>query len=151
MEFCGTTRRGLRSQFAIANATKWTSDVGQRVSFFVIAGKTYDEIYEGFRTLTGDAPMLPKSAYGYIQCKQRYSSQAEIMGVAKGYRERHLPIDELVIDWFHVHEDGADGYGSGEVAGSCGDAERAACDELSHDDQRVAAVCGGEPILSDCC
>jgi alpha-D-xyloside xylohydrolase len=66
--------------FAIANQTKWTSDVGQRVSFFVIAGKTYDEIYEGFRTLTGDAPMLPKSAYGYIQCKQRYSSQAELMG-----------------------------------------------------------------------
>ena len=74
--------------------------MGQRVSFFVIAGKTYDEIYEGFRTLTGDAPMLPKSAYGYIQCKQRYSSQAELMGVAKGYRERHLPIDDLVIDWF---------------------------------------------------
>jgi alpha-D-xyloside xylohydrolase len=86
--------------FAIANATKWTSDVGQRVSFFVITGKTYDEIYEGFRTLTGDVPMLPKSAYGYIQCKQRYSSQAELMGVAKGYRERHLPIDDLVIDWF---------------------------------------------------
>jgi len=86
--------------FAIANQTKWTSDVGQRVSFFVIAGKTYDEIYEGFRTLTGDAPMLPKSAYGFIQCKQRYSSQAELMGVAKGYRDRHLPIDDLVIDWF---------------------------------------------------
>jgi alpha-D-xyloside xylohydrolase len=87
-------------QFAIANQTKWTSDVGQRVSFFVIAGKTYDEIYEGYRKLTGDVAMLPKSAYGYIQCKQRYSSQAELMGVAKGYRERHLPIDDLVIDWF---------------------------------------------------
>jgi len=86
--------------FAIANSTKWTSDVGQRVSFFVIAGKTYDEIYEGFRTLTGDVPMLPKSAYGYIQCKQRYSNQAELMGVAKEYRARHLPIDDLVIDWF---------------------------------------------------
>ena len=86
--------------FAIGNATKWTSDVGQRVSFFVITGKTYDEIYEGFRTLTGDAPMLPKSAYGYIQCKQRYSSQAELMGVARKYRALHLPIDDLVIDWF---------------------------------------------------
>jgi alpha-D-xyloside xylohydrolase len=45
--------------------------------------------------------MLPKSAYGYIQCKQRYSSQAELMAVAHGYRDRHLPIDDLVIDWFH--------------------------------------------------
>ncbi len=77
----------------------FTSQVGQRVSFFVIAGD-YPAIYRGYRQLTGDAPMLPKSAYGYIQCKQRYSSQAELMAVAKGYRERHLPIDDLVIDWF---------------------------------------------------
>ena len=81
--------------------TQWTSDVGQRVSFFVIAGKSYDEIYSGYRLLTGDTPMLPKSAYGYIQCKQRYTSQAELMAVAQGYRDRHLPIDDLVIDWFH--------------------------------------------------
>jgi alpha-D-xyloside xylohydrolase len=87
--------------FGFNDRTRWTSDVGQRVSFFVIAGKTYDEIYAGYRLLTGDVPMLPKSAYGYIQCKQRYSSEAELMAVAKGYRERHLPIDDLVIDWFH--------------------------------------------------
>jgi alpha-D-xyloside xylohydrolase len=87
--------------FGFNDSTRWTSDVGQRVSFFVIAGKTYDEIYFGYRLLTGDTPMLPKSAYGYIQCKQRYASQEELMAVAKGYRDRHYPIDDLVIDWFH--------------------------------------------------
>jgi alpha-D-xyloside xylohydrolase len=87
--------------FGFNDSVRWTSDVGQRVSFFVIAGKTYDEIYEGYRLLTGDVPMLPKSAYGYIQCKQRYTSQQELMDVAKGYRSRHYPIDDLVIDWFH--------------------------------------------------
>jgi alpha-D-xyloside xylohydrolase len=87
--------------FGFNDVTRWTSDVGQRVSFFVIAGKTYDEIYSGYRLLTGDVPMLPKSAYGYIQCKQRYRSQAELLAVAKGYRDRHLPADVLVIDWFH--------------------------------------------------
>ncbi len=81
------------------NQNSFKSQVGQRVSFFVIAGD-YDAIYRGYRLLTGDVPMLPKSAYGYIQCKQRYSSQAELMSVAKGYRDRHLPIDDLVIDWF---------------------------------------------------
>ncbi len=85
----------------LGDSMRWTSDVGQRVSFFVIAGKTYDEMYEGYRLLTGDVPMLPKSAYGYIQCKQRYTSQAELMAVAKGYRDRKLPADVLVIDWFH--------------------------------------------------
>jgi len=71
------------AQFGFNEVTRWTSDVGQRVSFFVIAGKTYDEIYEGYNLLTGDVPMLPKSTYGYIQCKQRYTSQAELMAVAK--------------------------------------------------------------------
>ena len=81
--------------------TKWISQVGQRVSFFVIAGATTDEIYAGYRLLTGDTPMLPKWAYGLIQCKQRYTSQEEMLSVAKGYRERHLPIDMLVLDWFY--------------------------------------------------
>jgi len=87
--------------FGFNDQTRWTSQVGQRVSFFIIAGKTYDEIYEGYRLLTGSTPMLPKSAYGYIQCKQRYTSQQEVLDVAKGYRDRHLPADVMVIDWFY--------------------------------------------------
>ena len=81
--------------------TRWVSQVGQRVSFFVVVGATTDEIYAGYRLLTGDTPMLPKGAYGLIQCKQRYSTQEEMLAVAKGYRDRHLPIDILVLDWFY--------------------------------------------------
>ncbi len=83
--------------------TQWTSQVGQRVSFFVIQGATADEIYSGYRLLTGDTPMLPKSAYGFIQCKQRYVTQDEMLAVAKGYRDRHLPIDVIVLDWFYYN------------------------------------------------
>jgi len=81
--------------------TSWTSQVGDRVSFFVIAGSTPDEIYAGYRLLTGPTPLLPKAAYGYIQCKQRYASQKELLDVAEGYRDRHLPADMLVVDWFY--------------------------------------------------
>ena len=81
--------------------TRWKSEVGDRVSFFVIDGNTTDEIYAGYRLLTGPAPMLPKAAYGYIQGKQRYASQDELLAVAKGYRDRHLPADVLVVDWFY--------------------------------------------------
>ncbi len=81
--------------------TRWTSEVGDRVSFFVIAGATADEIYAGYRLLTGATPMLPKAAYGYIQCKQRYASQKEVLDVAQGYRDRHLPADVMVVDWFY--------------------------------------------------
>ena len=86
--------------------TRWTSEVGNRVSFFVIAGKNYDEIYSGYRLLTGATPMLPKAAYGFVQCKQRYLTQEEMLNVAKGYRERHLPLDVLVLDWFYYSKMG---------------------------------------------
>jgi len=88
-------------QFGFNNQTRWTSEVGRRVSFFVIAGASYDEIYKGYRLLTGDTPMLPKSAYGYIQCKQRYTTQQEVLDVAREYRRRHLPADVMVVDWFY--------------------------------------------------
>ena len=81
--------------------TRWWSESGNRVSFFVIAGSNVDQIYAGYRLLTGPTAMLPKAAFGYIQCKQCYSTQEELLAVAKGYRERHLPIDVLVVDWFY--------------------------------------------------
>jgi len=81
--------------------TLWTSEVGDRVSFFVIAGNTTDEIYFGYRALTGPTPLLPKAAYGFIQCKLRYRTQDEILSVARGYRERRLPADVMVVDFLH--------------------------------------------------
>ncbi len=81
--------------------TRWVSQVGQRVSFFVIVGKRTGDLYEGYRLLTGPAHLLPIGAYGFIQSKERYATQAEIMAVAKGYRERHLPCDYLVVDFFY--------------------------------------------------
>jgi alpha-D-xyloside xylohydrolase len=90
-----TIRPGFNEQ------TTWTSQVGDRVSFFVIAGKNTDEIYSGYKLLTGPTTLLPKAAYGFIQCKQRYSSQDEVLAVANGYRQRHLPADVIVVDWFY--------------------------------------------------
>ena len=51
--------------------------VGDRVSFFVVAGATSDEIYEGYRQLTGVAHMLPKGAYGYIQATAAAVTETE--------------------------------------------------------------------------
>ncbi len=81
--------------------TRWISQVGNRVTFFVIAGKNTDEIYTGYRLLTGATSLLPKAAYGFIQCKQRYMSQKEVLDVAHGYRDRKLPGDVIVVDWFY--------------------------------------------------
>ncbi|MFZ0743524.1 MAG: TIM-barrel domain-containing protein [Terracidiphilus sp.] len=84
----------------------WSSEVGDRVSFFVIAGDNTDEIYEGYRKLAGIAHMLPKAAYGYIQSKAIYPTQDQLLAVAKGYRDRNLPLDVLVVDFLNMTRQG---------------------------------------------
>ena len=84
----------------------WSSEVGDRVSFFVIAGDTPDEIYEGYRLLTGVTHMLPKSAYGYIQSKAIYPTQQQILDVANKYREKKLPLSVIVVDFLNMTRQG---------------------------------------------
>ncbi len=81
--------------------TVWRSEVGERVSFFVIVGATADEIYAGYRTLTGPTPLPPKAAFGYIQSRARYENQRQVLDVAAGYRRRGYPLDIMVVDWFY--------------------------------------------------
>ncbi|MGB6974385.1 MAG: TIM-barrel domain-containing protein [Terracidiphilus sp.] len=84
----------------------WSSQVGDRVSFFVIAGSNTDEVYQGYRKLTGVAHLLPKAAYGYIQSKAIYPTQSQLLAVAKGYRDRNLPLDVLVVDFLNMTHQG---------------------------------------------
>jgi len=86
---------------AMNNGTRIQSEVGERVSFFLITGNNSDDLYKGYRLLTGVTPLPPKAAFGLIQSKARYESQAELMGIAKGYRDRGYPIDVMVLDWFY--------------------------------------------------
>ncbi|WP_052075672.1 TIM-barrel domain-containing protein [Sphingomonas taxi] len=83
------------------NATHWQSNVGERVSFFVITGDTTDQLYAGYAKLTGATPLPPKAAFGLIQSKARYETQKELLDVAQGYRQRNLPLDVMVLDWFY--------------------------------------------------
>ncbi|HXS76416.1 MAG TPA: glycoside hydrolase family 31 protein [Terracidiphilus sp.] len=84
----------------------WSSQIDHRVSFFVIAGDTTDEIYSGYRQLTGVTHILPKATYGYIQSKAIYPTQEQALAIAKGYRDRNLPLDVLVVDFLNMTKQG---------------------------------------------
>jgi len=90
-----------RVSAGINGRTLWQSNVGERVSFFIISGARVDDIYAGYRTLTGATPLPPKSAFGFIQSKARYESQQQLLDAAEGYRQRGYPIDIMVLDWFY--------------------------------------------------
>lgn len=88
------------------NRNVWSSEVGDRVSYFVIAGATSDEIYQGYRLLTGVTHLLPRATYGYIQSKAIYPTQEQILDVVKGYRERKVPLDVVVVDFLNMTRQG---------------------------------------------
>ncbi len=90
-----------RFQGAINGRTVFQSQVGERVSFFVITGATPEEIYSGYARLTGKTPIPPKAAFGLIQSKARYASQDEVLRVANTYRQKKYPLDVMVVDWFY--------------------------------------------------
>jgi alpha-D-xyloside xylohydrolase len=81
--------------------TLWQSEVGERVSFFVIVGEAPDALYSGYAKLTGRTPIPPKAAFGLVQSKARYASQREVLDVAHTYRRKGYPLDIMVLDWFY--------------------------------------------------
>ena len=75
------------------------SEVADEINYFFIYGDSIDKIVSSYRQLTGKAPMYPKWVFGYIQSKQKYSTQDEIVSIVKGFRERKFPLDLIVQDW----------------------------------------------------
>jgi alpha-D-xyloside xylohydrolase len=93
-----TSRSRFNNRFA--NYLYISSEVADTVDYFFLYGPEFDQIVAGYRELTGTAPMFGKWAYGFWQCKNRYKSQDELLGVARKYRELHIPVDNMVQDWF---------------------------------------------------
>ncbi|WP_199711280.1 glycoside hydrolase family 31 protein [Tessaracoccus antarcticus] len=76
----------------------WTA-VDDALDFLMIVGPEIDDIVGEVRRLTGQAPMLPRWAMGYVQSKDRYSSSEELLEVTREFRRRNLPLDCIVQDW----------------------------------------------------
>ncbi|HEY1464225.1 MAG TPA: glycoside hydrolase family 31 protein [Terriglobales bacterium] len=91
-----------RSRFnnRFANYMYISSEVADVIDYYFFYGPDLDKVVAGYRELTGQAPMFGKWAYGFWQCKNRYKSTDEIVGVAQKYRDMHIPVDDIVQDWF---------------------------------------------------
>ena len=77
------------------------SEVADEINYYFIYGEKIDSIVSSYRQLTGKAPMYPKNFFGYIQSKQKYNTQDEIVSIVKGFRDRKFPLDVIVQDWMY--------------------------------------------------
>lgn len=84
-----------------ANKTEWYAKSTQKMDYFITAGDTPAEIEEQYSAAVGRTPMMPEYGLGYWQCKLRYRNQEELLNVAREHKRRGLPMDAIVIDFFH--------------------------------------------------
>ncbi len=84
-----------------ANKTEWHARSTHKMDYFITAGDTPAEILEQYSAATGRTPMMPEYGMGYWQCKLRYRTQEELLEVAREHKRRGLPMDAIVVDFFH--------------------------------------------------
>ena len=104
--------------------TTWFSEASQNVDFWITtppaatSASPYATLLRQFVDVVGHAPPMPFYSTGFIQSKNRYRTQAQLLEVgliviqliqlfqvAEGYIARKLPISVIVVDFFHwVHQ-----------------------------------------------
>ena len=83
------------------NFTEWTFESTKQIDYWITAGHTPAQIEKQYSAVAGRTPMMPDYAIGFWQCKLRYQTQEELLEVARGYRDRGIPLDIIVADFFH--------------------------------------------------
>jgi len=81
--------------------TSWIAERTYQIDYLVFGGPDPSSILERYTEATGRPPMMPDYAAGFWQCKLRYSSQEELLSVAREHKGRGLPLSVIVIDYFH--------------------------------------------------
>lgn len=83
------------------NVTSLEAFSTQALDYWIVAGDTPAELIEAYGSVAGTVPMMPEYGLGFWQCKLRYQIQEELLHVAREYKRQGLPIDVIVIDFFH--------------------------------------------------
>lgn len=79
--------------------TTFRSPNAKLLDYVVFYGPSADSVITAFRNLSGKVPMLPLWAYGYWQCRERYTSGYHLVEAVKEFRKRNIPMDVIVQDW----------------------------------------------------
>ena len=82
----------------VQDQTVFRSPLSTAVDYTVFIGSP-DEIIATYRELTGECPMIPTWALGYIHCRERFHSSQEILETARRFKQEKMPVSMIVQDW----------------------------------------------------
>lgn len=81
------------------------SEAAHAIDYYFVRGNNADEVISGYRTVTGKATIVPKWAMGFWQSRERYKTSDEILETVKTFRDKHIGLDNIVLDWMYWPED----------------------------------------------
>ena len=87
------------------NAYTFSSEAGKQLDYYFVYGDNMDSVIAGYRKLTGKATIVPKWAMGFWQSRERYKTEDEILTTIKTFRDKQIPIDNIVLDWNYWKQD----------------------------------------------
>lgn len=73
--------------------------LGDCADYYFMYGANAEGVVACMRDLTGRVPMLPLWSFGYLQSRERYKNQDELVGVVNEYRRLNVPLDGIIQDW----------------------------------------------------
>lgn len=88
------------------NGTEWVADATRALDYYIVADDDPAKIEAAYTAVTGRAPLMPEYGLGFWQSKLRYRTQQEVLDVARKHKALGLPMDVLVIDFFHWTQQG---------------------------------------------
>jgi alpha-D-xyloside xylohydrolase len=96
---CKSTNTPRLSWKPTDDLTTFRSPNARLLDYVVFYGPSADSVIATYRNLSGNVPMLPLWAYGFWQCRERYSSGTNLVETVKEFRKRNIPMDVIVQDW----------------------------------------------------
>lgn len=73
--------------------------LGDCADYYFMYGENPEGCVAQMRELTGQVPMQPLWGFGYLQSRERYKTQEELLGVVEKYRQLRVPLDGIIQDW----------------------------------------------------
>ncbi len=89
--------------FTLSSTTQWRALVSNgELNYYFIAGNTPADALNRYGQIVGTAPVPPRWALAYMQCRYGYRNWSQMYAARDTFRTNDLPCDTLILDlyWF---------------------------------------------------
>ncbi|MCI2032334.1 MAG: glycoside hydrolase family 31 protein [Lactobacillus sp.] len=86
--------------------TQWVAEETDQLDYWITGAEDPAGVLKQYTAVTGRVPEMPEHGYGLWQSRMRYYNQEQVVSVAEKYHQLGIPLDVMIIDFFHWPKQG---------------------------------------------